>query len=271
MSLLGLALGLALAAAPATPPYVPQLGQSGKDVIWIPTPDVVIDRMLTMAQVRPDDLVVDLGSGDGRLVIQAVQEFGARARGVEFNADLVALAKHNARQAGLTAKQARLEQGDIFKVDFSAATVVTLYLLPALNKRLRPILLGMRPGTRVVSHQFTMDDWVPDETSHVEQRVVHLWIVPAQVGGGWQLTVGDLSLALDLEQKYQQLSGRVILGAVKAGLRAAGLRGDTIGFELVDPRGVTHVFTGRVLGDRLAGSVRVGATTSAWSAVRRPE
>lgn len=268
--LLGPALAALLAAAPATLPYAPKVGQDGKDVIWVPTPDAVIDRMLTMAQVRPEDLVVDLGSGDGRLVIRAATRFGARVRGIEFNADLAALAQTSARKAGLDGKRARLEQGDIFKKDFRDATVVTLYLLPQLNKRLRPILLQMRPGTRVVSHQFTMDDWVPDETTYIDQRAAHLWIVPAQVGGGWQLTLLDgTTVELDLEQKYQQIGGRVAFGSVKAGLRAASLRGDQIRFELVDQQGALHVFNGRAQADRLTGSVSVGARTGTWSAVRR--
>ncbi len=268
------ALVLTLASAPlvhAAPAYTPQVGQSGKDVIWVPTPDALVDRMLTMAQVRPDDQVVDLGSGDGRLVILAAKKYGATARGVEYNADLVALSRRSAKTAGVSTR-AKFEQADIFKVDFEAATVVTLYLLPAINRRLRPILLAMRPGTRVVSHQFTMEDWLPDETSYVEQRAAHLWIVPAQVAGAWSLTLPDgATLPLDLEQKYQQISGRIELasGAVRAGLRDARLRGDVIHFAWVDTQGAHHELTGRVLAGRMEGTVTAAGATRPWSATPR--
>ena len=150
-------------------------------MIWLPTPDSVVERMLTMAQVGREDVVYDLGSGDGRMVIAAAKR-GAEAVGVEFNPDLVAFAEREARQQGVAAK-ARFVQGDIFATDFSRATVVTLYLLSTLNERLRPTILKMKPGTRVVSHAFTMGDWAPDETSQAESRIAYLWIVPAQVRG----------------------------------------------------------------------------------------
>ena len=267
------ALVMVLATAPrveASPAYTPTVGQSGKDVIWVPTPDALVDRMLAMAQVRPGDEVVDLGSGDGRLVILAAKKYGARARGVEYNAELVTLSRQAARTSGV-GKRVKFEQADIFNNDFTAATVVTLYLLPNINKRLRPILLRMRPGTRVVSHQFTMEDWSPDETSHVEQRAAHLWIVPAQVAGGWVLAMPDgTTVNLDLEQKFQQISGRVELASVRAGLRDARLRGDAIRFAFVDMQGVTHEFAGRVLTGRMEGTVTAGGIIKPWSATSRP-
>ena len=262
------ALVVALAVAPsvaAAPAYTPTVGQSGKDVIWVPTPDALVDRMLAMAQVRPEDEVVDLGSGDGRLVVLAAKKYGARARGVEYNAELVALSRQAAAAAAV-GKRAKFEQADIFKIDFTAATVVTLYLLPNINKRLRPILLRMRAGTRVVSHQFTMEDWLPDETSHVEQRAAHLWIVPAQVAGAWSLALPDgTTVDLDIEQKFQQISGRVALGSVRAGLRDARLRGDQIRFSFVDMHGVPHDFAGRALAGRMEGTV----AGKPWSATPR--
>jgi SAM-dependent methyltransferase len=270
------ALVVALVIAPqveAAPAYTPKVGQAGKDVIWVPTPDALVDRMLAMAQVRPEDEVVDLGSGDGRLVVLAAKKYGARARGVEYDAGLVALSRQAARTAGV-GKRVKFEQADIFKIDFAAATVVTLYLLPNINRRLRPILLRMRPGTRVVSHQFTMEDWLPDETSHVEQRAAHLWVVPAQVAGGWRLAMPDgTTVDLDLEQKFQRISGRVALASVRAGLRDAQLRGDAIRFTLVDMQGVTHEFAGRVLAGRMAGTVTSSGTPGTarpWSATPRP-
>jgi len=253
----------------AAPAYTPTVGQSGKDVIWVPTPDALADRMLAMAQVRPDDQVVDLGSGDGRLVILAAKKYRAHARGVEFNGELVALAQRAAKAAGVAAR-AQFEQADIFKIDFRAATVVTLYMLPAINRRLRPILLAMRPGTRVVSHQFSMEDWLPDETSYVEQRTAYLWIVPALVGGGWSLAMPDgAALNLDIEQKFQQISGRVELASVRAGLRDTRLRGDAIQFTLVDVHGVTHEFVGRVRPGRMDGKVTAAGVTGPWSATPR--
>ena len=269
-------LALALLAAPATaapaPVFTPKPGMDGKDVIWVPTPDPLIQRMLTMAQVTARDLVVDLGSGDGRTVIAAAKQFGARAVGIEFNPELVELARRGAQQLGLTPARAQFLHADIFKSDFSDATVVTLYLLPNLNRRLRPTLLSMRPGTRVVSHQFAMDDWEPDETSYVEQRVAHLWIVPARVGGGWRVERPGGAFDLDLEQMYQRIRGRAQLAdGVRVGLREPRLRGDRIDFTLVDERGATLEFTGRVLADRIVGTVVRDGVSAAWSATRRAD
>lgn len=273
LPLLGLAsLLVAPASSPvrAAPEYTPLVGQEGKDVVWVPTPELLVDRMLTMAQVGASDYVVDLGAGDGRTVIRAAQHYGARALGIEYNAELVALARRSVKEAGLSPSRAKVVRGDIFASDFRAATVVTLYLLPALNLKLRPTLLAMKPGTRVVSHQFTMDDWEPDETSYVEQRAAYLWIVPAQVAGGWRLALPDAPpLDLDLEQRFQKLKGRVDLGAVKAGLRDASLRGDEIRFALVDDRGALIELRGRVAGERMAGTYTAGAASGAWTATRR--
>ena len=178
-------LTLTASAGSAQNPPEPQQGQAGKDVIWMPTPEPLVERMLTMAQVTPRDVVYDLGSGDGRLVIAAARR-GAQAYGVEYNPDLVAFSDNRARAQGV-AQKAHFVQGDIFETDFSKATVVTLYLLSTLNMRLRPHLLKMRPGTRVVSHAFTMEDWTPDETSRTSDRTAYLWIVPAPVQGPWRI------------------------------------------------------------------------------------
>lgn len=271
------ALALAVAPAATTPSptdYTPQLGQSGKDVIWVPTPDELALRMLTMAQVGPHDLVFDLGSGDGRLPILAATRFGARARGIEYNPELVAHSQQRARAAGLSRDQVRFERGDLFKLDLRPATVLTLYLLPALNRRLRPILLNLRPGTRIVSHQFHMDDWIPDETSYFQQRAAFLWIVPATVAGGWSLRTSDgATLDLDLEQEFQRVKGRAEFAAdpaIKAGLRDPSLRGDLLRFDLVDLQGRPLAFVGRVAGDHITGSVTGPAGTHTWTATRRP-
>ena len=170
---LAAAVLLAVAPALAQQKYEPHVGQAGKDVIWVPTPDEVVDRMLTMAQVVPNDIHFDLGAGDGKIAIAAAKKFGARATGIEYNADMARYANSNAQAAGVAGVgpgKALIRQGDIFVTDFSSATVITLYLLPALNMKLRPQLLSMRPGTRVVSHSFTMEDWEADEISSVDGR-----------------------------------------------------------------------------------------------------
>jgi SAM-dependent methyltransferase len=263
-----LALGAQGQAQPKKEEFVPQVGQAGKDVIWVPTPEELVERMLRMAQTTPNDYVVDLGSGDGRTVIAAAKKFGARATGVEFNPDMVELSNRNAAKEGVQGK-VKFIRGDIFEQDFSQATVVTMYLLPGLNLKLRPKLLDMKPGTRVVSHQFTMDDWHPDETSNLDGRRAYLWIVPAKVQGTWQLKAGADTLDLTLEQRYQVLDGNVRLGAVSAGLRETRLVGDRIGFSFVDNNGVRRDFTGRVSGASMEGTVRGENGEARWTATRR--
>ena len=227
----------------------PWQGQPGKDVIWLPTPEALVERMLTMAQVSARDVVYDLGSGDGRMVIAAARR-GARSVGVEFEPELVALSERRARAEGVE-RRARFVQGDIFATDFGEATVVTLYLLPTLNMRLRPTLLRMRPGTRVVSHAFRMEDWEPDESSRAEQRTAYLWIVPASVEGAWRVDLeGGPSFDVRLAQRFQRIEGTVALGPVDADLREAALRGDRIRFGFVDGDGVWHELTGTASPDR---------------------
>src|SRR5688572_30376702 len=174
------------AAATKDKDFTPSVGQEGKDVIWVPTPQSLVDRMLQMAGTKPTDYVIDLGSGDGRTVITAVKKFGAPALGIEYNADMVALAKRAAEKEGV-ADRAQFIQGDIFQTDFSKATVLTLYLLPSLNVKLRPTILNMKPGTRVVSHAFTMDDWQADMVDSADGRTAYMWIVPAKVAGTWKI------------------------------------------------------------------------------------
>ena len=242
-----------------SPNFVPQVGQQGKDVIWVPTPDLLVDRMLRMAQVTPNDFVVDLGSGDGKIVIAAARDFRARSLGVEYNPDMVALARRNADKAGVTSL-ARFEQGDIFQYDFSNATVVTMYLLPGLNLKLRPTLLKMRPGTRLVSHQFTMGSWEADDTSTVDGRPGYLWIVPASVGGGWRLTTtdarGSSETVANFTQAFQQVSGTARMGLIEGRMRNVRLSGEQLSFELMDEKGVLRSYAGRVAGDRIEGSTR---------------
>src|ERR1700704_3390650 len=194
---------LTLFAGAAAAQYQPQVGQSGKDVIWVPTPDEVVDRMLTMAQVTPQDFVMDLGAGDGKIAIAAAKKFGARAVGIEYNPDMVKHANANATAAGVAGNgqgKALIRQADIFQTDFTQATVITLYLLPALNMKLRPQLLAMRPGTRIASHSFTMEDWEADEISSVDGRRASFWVGPANVQGGWSLDAGGKKSGGTLEQ-----------------------------------------------------------------------
>ena len=268
-----IALLLFAFALPAAAQFQPQVGQAGKDVIWVPTPDDVVERMLTMAQVTPNDNVWDLGAGDGKIAIMAAKKFGARATGVEYNADMVKHANANAQAAGVAGSgqgKAVIRHGDIFATDFSSASVITLYLLPALNMKLRPTLLSMRPGTRVVSHSFSMEDWEPDEVSTLDGRRAYFWLVPANVIGTWNLELGSQKTEMALEQKFQHLSGTLSLGPMQAGLREARLRGSAIFFSYVDPSGLRRDFAGRVAASRMEGTFRdEKGVEGKWSASKK--
>src|SRR2546429_5705669 len=223
---LALLAALALPFAASAQKFEPQVGQAGKDVIWVPTPDEVVERMLTMAQLGPSDFHMDLGSGDGKIVIAAAKR-GAKALGIEYNPDMVKVAQDNAQKAGVS-DRASFRRADIFQTDFSQATVITLYLLPALNMKLRPLILSMKPGTRVVSHSFTMEDWEADEISSMDGRRAYFWMVPANVNGGWALETGGEKAELSFEQRFQKIEGTVGLGHSQGGLRDARLRGFVI-------------------------------------------
>ena len=272
------ALAAALfAAAPAAyaqqKDFKPHVGQQGKDVVWVPTPDEVVERMLNMAQTKPEDYVIDLGAGDGKIAIAAAKKFGARSLGIEYNPDMAALAQRNAQAAGVLGK-AQIVQGDIFVTDFTQATVLTMYLLPSLNMKLRPQILAMRPGTRVVAHAFNMEDWEADESSDVDGRRAYLWIVPANVSGRWAMELsgagGSEKLSLNLDQKFQKIEGVAYLGSILAGLREPRLSGFRIGFAYVDNRGVRRDFTGRVTGSSMEGSFRTdGGAEGRWTATKK--
>jgi hypothetical protein len=237
--------------------YKPQVGQSGKDVVWVPTPDELVQRMLRMAKVTPQDLVYDLGAGDGKIAI-AAGKLGATAVGIEYNADMARLAQCYVQADGVGSK-VKIIQGDIFKEDFSKATVITMYLLPELNLRLRPIILNMKPGTRVTSHQFNMAEWEPDETAEIEYRTAYLWIVPAKVDGTWTLREqggGNAQYTVNLAQKFQKVSGEVSAGGAKQPLVGATLRGDEIKFAFNDEKGVTRTLTGTVKGHEIMGVLK---------------
>jgi len=268
ITLLAASVLFALPAA-AQKPYEPQVGQAGKDVIWVPTPDEVVERMLRMAQVTPNDYVVDLGAGDGKIAIAAAKKFGARALGIEYNPEMAKHAQGNVEKAGV-AGRARIVQGDIFVSDFSQATVITMYLLPALNLKLRPQILSMRPGTRVTSHSFTMEDWEPDETSSMDGRRAYFWVVPANVNGNWTLETGAERHELNFEQKFQKIDGSIAFGAMQAGLRDARLRGFAISFAYVDNNGVRRDFSGRITGGRMEGSFRAdNGSEGRWTAAKK--
>ncbi len=241
--------------------YQPRAGQAGKDVIWWPTDDGLVSRMLKMAKVGPSDIVYDLGAGDGRIAITAAKQFGARAIGIEYEAPLVAFGQCLAEVAGV-ADRVELRHGDIFQSDFSDATVVTMYLLQKLNLRLRPTLLDMKPGTRVVSHSFDMGDWEADDSVAVDFGEAYLWIVPAKVAGRWTFHQEDGTdeFSVDLQQAYQRLSGT----AGGAPLTQTTLRGSHIEFALQDGTRVV----GTVNGDRIDAKVTREGKTSSWSGSR---
>jgi hypothetical protein len=241
--------------------YKPQVGQSGKDVVWVPTPDELVARMLTMAKVTPQDTVYDLGAGDGKIAI-AAGKLGATSVGIEYNSDMAKLASCLVTAEGVAGKT-KIIQGDIFKEDFSKATVVTMYLLPELNLCVRHRLLGMKPGTRVTSHQFTMSDWEPDQTSEIEYRTAYLWIIPARVDGTWTLKdASGASYTINLTQNFQKISGDVTSGTARQPLVGASMRGDEIKFAFNDDKGVTRTFTGAVHGTELVGMLKSSAGES---------
>jgi precorrin-6B methylase 2 len=240
--------------------YAPTVGQEGKDVIWVPTPDELVESMLDMAKVTSGDTVMDLGSGDGRIVIAAAKR-GARAFGFEFNPDMVELSKRNAEKAGVSEK-ATFVNADIFKSDFSKATVITMYLLPQLNLKLRPTILDLKPGTRVVSHAFTMDDWQADQTAEKEYRTAYLWIVPAKVAGLWTWEIGPSKAELTLSQKFQVIEGTLKINWKESPIKDAKLQGNHISFTAGGQE-----YSGRVNGDQIEGSVKSGGSQK-WSAYR---
>lgn len=201
------ASGLVTIAHAQAKPFEPTVGQAGKDVVWVPTPQPLVEKMLDLAKIGPKDVHYDLGSGDGRTVITAAKR-GARSFGIEYNPDMVELSKRNAQTAGVAADRATFVQADLFETDFSKANVVTLFLLPSINMKLRPKILDMAPGTRIVANTFTMEDWQADTTETVGGDCVSwctalLWIVPAKVEGTWTLGAQPLTLT----QKFQFVEG----------------------------------------------------------------
>jgi SAM-dependent methyltransferase len=257
------AAGALLCAACAQTPaiYEPEYGQPGKDVIWVPTPQLMAQTMIDLAKVTPDDYVIDLGSGDGRLVIEAAKR-GARALGIEYDENLVRYARREAQKQGVAAR-ARFEKADIFASDFSQATVLTLFLLPDMNRKLRPQILAMKPGTRVVANYFGIGDWSSDEAVRVPESekcrdycIAYLWIVPAKVGGVWQTPQGELVI----QQNHQYFKGALGGREISQGR----VRGDTLNF-VVD--GVSY--RGRVGADVIVGMTGAEGGERRWTATRK--
>jgi precorrin-6B methylase 2 len=252
------------AQAAASAEFEPRVGQDGKDVIWVPTPQSLVNKMLDMAKVTPEDFVMDLGSGDGRTVITAAKR-GARAMGIEYEPNMVALSKRNAAREGV-ADKTQFIQADLFQSDFSQATVITMFLLEEINLKLRPRLLDLKPGTRVVSNAFTMGEWTADETVTLEENkdcgvycTALLWIVPAKVEGTWKLPQGELTVT----QTFQTFSGTLKSGPNSMSVLDGKLSGDRIRFSVGDAN-----YSGQVSGSTMQGTFTSGGSPTPWNATR---
>jgi len=263
----GCVFALLFAAAAVAQPakeFKPEVGQQGKDVVWVPTSQSLVNKMLDMAKLTAADIHYDLGSGDGRTVITAAKR-GARAYGIEYNPDMVELSNRNAAKEGV-AERATFAKADLFETDLSQATVVTLFLLPEINLKLRPKILNLKPGTRVVSNTFTMGEWEADETGTASSdegssyyRTALLWIVPAKVEGTWKSASGDIQF----KQDFQKVAGSINAGGVSTLVTGGRLRGDQISFSA----GGTQ-YTGKVAGDTIIGTATFGGASREWRATR---
>lgn len=263
-----LIVGMAAPSAVNAQEYEPSVGQAGKDVIWVPTPPELISAMLDMANLTPSDYLIDLGSGDGRIVIAAAKR-GTRALGIEYNPDMVELSKRNALEEGVSDK-ATFIQADIFEADFSKATVLTMYLLPSLNLKLMPTILEMKPGTRVVTHAFTMGDWEPDQTASVDSRSAYFWIVPASAEGNWFWKTLTGNAELKITQNYQKISGTLAVDGKVLPLNNALLQGDRISFSISESNPVQREYSGKISGNTITGSgTNSNGSETKWIAERR--
>ena len=249
---------------PAGQEYQPEVGQSGKDVVWVPTPQALVDKMLDLGKVTAADYVIDLGSGDGRTVITAAKR-GARALGIEYNPDMVALSQRNAAKEGVSGK-ATFTKADLFESDFSQATVITMFLLPDINLKLRPKILGLKPGTRIVSNSFTMGEWQHDRSVQATESegcqsycTAYLWIVPANADGSWKLPDGELTI----KQSFQMITGTLKAGGKSTAIKGR-LSGDQISFKAGNAQ-----YSGRVDANGIKGTVKAGSGTTEWSAARK--
>ena len=258
--------------------FLPLTAAVAGDVPYVPTPENVVEEMLRMANVGRDDLLYDLGCGDGRIVVTAAKRMGARGVGVDIDPERIRESRENARRAGVT-QQVQFMEMDLFQVDFSQATVVTLYLLPDVNLRLRPKLLReLKPGTRLVSHDFDMRDWEADETTEVNSHTIYFWTIPANAGGTWIWTArgpqGEETYRMELRQKFQQAEGQLTVGDASFPMRHVRIHGDRLQFSI--ERGVnggkdTMRFEGRIADDRLQGTMKSGTDERPWQATREPQ
>ena len=242
--------------------YQPEPGQEGKDVRWFPTPQTLIDKMLDMAKITPADYLIDLGSGEGRVVISAAKR-GLHATGIEYNHDLVELSRKNAEKEGVS-NRTKFIEADLFGYDFSKATVITIFLLPEINLRLRPKLLNMKPGTRIISTTFTMQDWQQDDMVKIADNAsqwttAYLWIVPEKVQGTWKFRDGELRIS----QKFQMISGELITGGKSTRITSGKLAGSNITFTA----GGT-VYSGKTDGSTMKGTASTNGRITEWSAVK---
>jgi len=258
----------------------------GEGVPYVQTPQAVVDKILDLAEVGPDDFLIDLGSGDGRIVITAAQKRGARGFGVELDSSLVEASNEAARKAGV-GERARFFERDLFETDISQASVLTMYLLPEVNLQLRPrILAQLKPGTRVVSHDWDMGEWRPDAkvvleglakpVMPIQASTIYLWIVPAKVAGAWRLQVDGagreaaMEIEVEFTQRFQEISGLARRAGGRTLLQSGQLRGPEIRFALIDETqrpSVPLQYFGRVYGDTIEGSTSAGRR---WRAERKP-
>jgi len=244
--------------------FVPQVGQQGKDVVWVPTPQELVNKMMEVAKVTPADFVIDLGSGDGRTVITAAK-IGAKAKGIEYNPDMVALSKENAKKEGVGDK-VEFIQADLYETDLSKATVITMFLLPEINLKLRPRLLDLKPGTRIVSNTFTMGEWEADQEVTTEENwnswnTAYLWIIPAKAAGKWRLGNSDL----DLTQEFQFIHGTLNTGGKSLTVTDGRLNGNSISFTVNNDK-----YSGTVNDKLMKGTVTNSSSGSIsdWTASR---
>jgi SAM-dependent methyltransferase len=269
---LSLALGFAIVAALPTDTSAQMRMEKRKrlpELIYVPTPLNVVDKMLQVAKVTKDDYVFDLGSGDGRIPIMAAMRYGARGLGVEINPKLVAEARSNARQVGVS-DRVKFRRQDLFQTSVREATVVALYLFVWANEKLRPRLVNeLRPGSRIVAHDFPVgDDWKPDIEEDIDNRTVYLWYVPAQVAGAWQVAGTVPGLTLQLQQTFQMIDGTATVDGRTVPLRNASLRGDEIEFTIPADAAKPMLFRGKVSGDRIEPRSNADGAMRGWSAVR---
>jgi SAM-dependent methyltransferase len=242
--------------------YKPEVGQEGKDVVWVPTPQALVEMMLNLAKITTEDFLIDLGSGDGRTVITAAKR-GINALGIEYNPDMVKLSRENAAKEGVSEK-AKFTEADLFEFDFTKATVITMFLLPDINIRLRPTILNLKPGTRIVSNTFTMEDWMHDDSVHIPEitarwNTAFLWIVPARAEGNWKLADAELII----HQEFQMIHGNIRNGTKSVEISSGRIRGNEITFTTGD-----EVYTGIINSDTMEGTVVSSGNSNNWKATR---